>query len=183
MILDFWLEMIQQLERYLFRSSTHTYAVLDGASVPDLPVRLYEMRPPNVCLYRGELQPDIAYVAPYLVHLLPKTEFTNWLFSECWGKHWGIFAQSGLSLNGMRKHFRSLLIVNDSNGNPLLFRYYDPRAFLTFLPTCNAAELQNFFGRVNHYFVESDDASRLYRFRFANNELKKTNLVMKQDDQ
>lgn len=172
----------QQLERYLFREGAHTYAVLDGASVPDLPVRLHEMRPLNVCLYRGELAPDIAYVAPYLVHLLRGTDFTNWLLSECWGKHWGIFAQSPLSLVGMRKHFRSLLIVNDADGNPLLFRYYDPRAFLTFLPTCNAAELQNFFGRVNHYFVESDDAARLHRFRFASNELKKTNLVLKSED-
>jgi hypothetical protein len=175
--------MKQQLEKYLFRDGVHTYAVLDGASIPDLPVQLYEMRPPSVCLYRGELAPDIAYTAPYLVQLLSGSEFTNWLLSGCWGKHWGIFAQSPSSLVGMRKHFRSLLIVNDAYGNPLLFRYYDPRAFLTFVPTCNVAELQNFFGKVNNYFVESDDAVRLHRFRFSNNELKKTNLVLKTENQ
>lgn len=167
-----------QPEHYLFREKLQTYAVLDGAAVPDLPVKLYEMRPPNVCLYRGELPPDIIYVAPYLVHLLPGTEFTNWLLAGCWGKNWGIFAQSPASLTGMRKHFRSLLTVYDDAGQPLLFRYYDPRAFLTFLPTCNAEELQNFFGRVSYYFVESYDAAHLHRYHFLNNELKKTSLKL-----
>jgi Domain of unknown function (DUF4123) len=174
--------MDPQLDKYLFRENTYTYAVLDGASVPDLPVRLYEMQPPNVCLYRGELPADLIYVAPYLVHLLPGAEFTNWLLAECWGRHWGIFAQSPSSLVGVRKHFRSLLIVNDETGNPLLFRFYDPRAFLSFLPTCNQEELSTFFGDINYYFAESNDAAILHRYQFSKNELKKTNLSLKSED-
>ncbi len=175
--------MKRQQEQYLFRENKHTYAVLDGASVPDLPVKLYEMRPPNICLYRGELPPDLQYVAPYLVHLLPETEFTNWLLTECWGRHWGIFAQSSLNMRGMRKHFRSLLTVYDETGKPLLFRYYDPRVFLTFLPTCNAEELETFFGKVNYYFAESDNADKLNRFQFLKNELKKTSLDLEFEEQ
>lgn len=162
--------------QYLFRENNHTYAVLDGASVPDLPMKLYDMSASNICLYRGELPPDIQYVAPYLVHLLPGTEFTNWLLTECWGKHWGIFAQSSLKLVEMRKHFRSLLTVYDETGNPLLFRYYDPRVFTTYLPTCNVEELRMFFGKINYYFVELEDMTKLNRYQFANNELKKTSL-------
>jgi len=168
--------MKQKLAEYLFRKNTYTYAVLDGASVPDLPIKLYEMQPPYICLYRGELPPDLVYVAPYLVQILPDLEFTNWLFAECWGKHWGIFAQSGLTMTGMRKHFRSLLTVYDETGKPLLFRYYDPRVFLTYIPTCNAAELELFFGKVNYYFAESDDATVLQRYNFSKTELKKTTL-------
>lgn len=170
--------MTKSLNQYLYRENTHTYAVLDGASVPDLPVKLHEMRPPNVCLYRGEIPADLLYVAPYLVHLLPDSQFTKWLLAECWGKHWGIFAQSALSLVGMRKHFRSLLIVDDAEGKPLLFRYYDPRVFRSFLPTCNVEELQTFFGRVNYYFVESEKSAELNRFNFSNNVLKKTSLAL-----
>ena len=76
----------------------------------------------------------------------------------------------------MRKHFRSLLTVYDEAGNPLLFRYYDPRVFLTYLPTCNTEELETFFGKVNYYFVEFDNAAKLNRYQFSNNELKKTSL-------
>ena len=168
----------QQLEKYLFRQSKYTYAVLDGASVPDLPIKLHEMNPQNVCLYRGELEPDLVYAAPYLVLLLPNTDFTNWILNKCWGKNWGIFAQSHLSLVGMRKHFRSLLTVYSEEGNPMLFRYYDPRVFLTFLPTCNAGELGMFFGGVSHYFVESDEATRLRRYKFEDNKLHKTSLSL-----
>lgn len=173
--------MKPQLDQHLFRKDTHTYAVLDGASVPDLPVKLFEMRPPNVCLYRGELEPDMLYVAPYLVHILPETQFTKWILAECWGKHWGIFAQSSVSLVGMRKHFRSLLTVNDAAGNPLLFRYYDPRVFLTFLPTCNDQELKKIFGQINCYFAESDDAKSLRRFQLSKNELYETSLNFDSD--
>lgn len=173
--------MKQKLAEYLFRKNTHTYAILDGASVPDLPIKLHEMRPPNLCLYRGELPPDLVYVAPYLVHLQPKADFTNWLFNECWGKHWGIFAQSATTMTGMRKHFRSLLTVYDETGKPLLFRFYDPRVLLTYIPTCSAAELELFFGKVNYYFAESDDAKILQRFNFSKTELKKTSLEMENE--
>ncbi|MEZ5429068.1 MAG: DUF4123 domain-containing protein [Pyrinomonadaceae bacterium] len=170
--------MKQQLEKYLFRKSKHTYAVLDGASVPDLPVKLHEMNPQHLCLYRGELEPDLLYVAPYLVYLLPGTEFTDWVLSGCWGRHWGIFVQTPLTLVAMRKHFRSLLTVYDETGKPLLFRFYDPRVFLSFVPTCNSEELKEFFGPVNYYFAESEDATRLRRFQFEENKLRKTSLSL-----
>jgi hypothetical protein len=175
--------MKQRRGHYLFRENKHTYAVLDGASVPDLPVKLHEMRPPNVCLYRGELSPDLQYVAPYLVYMLPEMEFTNWLLSECWGKHWGIFAQSALTLTAMRRHFRSLLTVYDETGKPMLFRYYDPRVFLTYLPTCSNEELEDFFGSVTYYFAESDGGTRLNRYEFVKNELKKASLDLEFENQ
>lgn len=168
----------EQLNTYLFRQNYYTYAVLDGASVPDLPVKLHEMKALNICLYRGELAPDIVYVAPYLVHLIPGTDFTNWLLAECWGKHWGIFAQTRLSITGMRKHFRSLLIAYDETGKPLLFRYYDPRVFLTYLPTCTNQEAETFFGTINYYFAEAADEAQLRRFSFEDHKLKKTNLAV-----
>lgn len=168
--------MNPSLEQQLFKRETHTFVVLDGASVPDLPVKLYELRPPNYCLYRGELEPDMTYVAPYLVHVLPESPFAKWLLKECWGKHWGIFVQSAVSLVGMRKHFRSLLVVNDAAGNPLLFRFYDPRVLQTFLPTCSDIELKRFFGRINYYFAESDDGGSLRRFHFSENQLFETQI-------
>lgn len=161
----------------------HTYAILDGAAVPDLPVRLHEMQPHNVCLYRGELPPDLVYTAPYLVHLNPKADFTKWLFTHCWGKNWGIFVQTPQALTGMRKHFRSFLVVHDENGRPLLFRYYDPRVFLTFLPTCNTDELKEFFGEVSYYFAEADGGEQLRRYNFEDDKLFKTSLSLRPEDE
>src|SRR5690242_19385970 len=91
----------EALMRHLFpeEEGLNTYAVLDGASIPELLEHLYgEVRPEFVSLYRGELTPDMAEVAPYLVQLKPGHPFTDWLLTEGWGKHWGIFALSSADL-------------------------------------------------------------------------------------
>ncbi len=173
--------MKEHLEKYLFRKDHFTYAILDGASVPDLPNILYEMNPANVCLYQGELSADLVYVAPYLVQLPLGTPFTEWVLSECWGKHWGIFAQSPLSLTRMRKHFRLLLTVYDETGNPMLFRYYDPRVLSSFLKTSNQEELDLIFDKVRYYFVEVPEEKQLSRFSITNRKLKEVKLKLDED--
>lgn len=61
---------LHALKAQLFRLEQATvFAVLDGATVPDLPATLTSLRAEYRCLYRGELQPDMAEVAPYLVLL------------------------------------------------------------------------------------------------------------------
>ena len=52
------------------------FAVLDGASVPGLLQELADLEPEHECLYRGELTPDLAEVAPYLIHLPATSQFT-----------------------------------------------------------------------------------------------------------
>lgn len=171
----------QKLGQFLFGENALVYAILDGASVPDLPMRLFEMHPPNGCLYRGDLDADLAEVAPYLVHLVPGTRFTNWLLSEGWGRHWGIFVQSVYPLIELRKHFRKFLTVHDDAGNPMLFRYYDPRVLPKFLPTCQPEELEIIFGdKVSGFFAESDDAGELIRLQRVNEELKQWSFEMRQ---
>lgn len=170
--------MKEKLEKYLFRKDHFTYAVLDGASVPDLPVKLYEMGATNICLYQGDIPADLVYVAPYLVQLPFGSSFTEWLLSEYWGKHWGIFAQSPLSLKEVRKHFRLLLTVYDDKGNPMLFRYYDPRVLGRFLKTCQEEELELMFDKVRYYFVETPEEVQLSRFNFINGKLKEVKLKL-----
>ncbi len=166
----------EELEKILFSKRTLVYIVLDGASVPDLPMKLFEMRPPNYCLFRGELEPDMAEVAPYVVQLIPNTSFTDWVLSECYGKHWGIFAHSLHSIKEMRRHFRSLVQVYNENGDPLIFRFYDPRVFRRFLPTCTDDELETFFGKVETFFAEDEKDQPFASFQLEHDKLKQTDL-------
>jgi Domain of unknown function (DUF4123) len=170
---------IEKISQYLFSNTTRTYMVLDGASVSNLPMKLYEMRPPRHCLLSGELEPDMAEVAPYLVRLFPKTPFTEWALSEFWGKNWGIFAQSRFPINEMRKHFRSLTTVYDEKADSMLFRFYDPRVLRRFLPTCETDELKIFFGNVDAYFAESEDSENFIRYQIENDIIKETALPVK----
>ena len=134
----------------------NAFAVLDGASVPGLVQLLERCSPQYECLYRGELKPDIAEVAPYLVQLEVNTEFTDLVLNQGWGKHWGVFALTPEDLFAMRQHSRRLLTVHDSAGKPLLFRFYDPRVMSIYLPTCKPDEVNAMFGPVSKYFMESE---------------------------
>ena len=61
------------------------YAVLDGAQNKSLLDWLFSADPPKFeCLFAGELDPDIAEVAPYLVQLAPETRFTQELIEAGW---------------------------------------------------------------------------------------------------
>lgn len=156
-----------KLQRELFTDQNlFAYAVLDGASNPALLDYLYaDPSPEFECLYRGELEPDIAECAPYLAHLEPGTPFTDWVTSKGWGEHWGIFAVADCDLRTLRHHFRKLNMIYDAeNHRPLLFRYYDPRVLNIFLPTCDAQQIGEFFGPVRTFFAESEDGTSLNRF-------------------
>src|SRR5260370_38085050 len=84
---------------------SQVFAVLDGASAPDLVKNLYAHEPEYCCLYRGELKPDMATVAPYLVRLEPGNEFTEWVLNDGWGAHWALFVSSTANLRTLRDHF------------------------------------------------------------------------------
>lgn len=162
----------QKLAQNLYNGFNRIYAVLDGASVPDLRAKLYEMRPEHVCLYRGELKPDIAEVAPYLIRMVAGTNFSEWVITEGWGKNWGIFAQSRYSLAEVRKHLRSFLTVYTEEGKPMLFRFYDPRVLRTFLPTCTNKELKNFFSIVLNFSIEDENPETMLNYFLPKGELK-----------
>lgn len=167
----------QKLKNYLFSETTRLYCILDGASVDDLPMRLYETNTPNYCLFRGELEPDVLYAAPYVAVLLPGSAFSEWVFKECSGNHWGIFAHCRYSLKEMRRHCRALVNVYDEKGNPMIFRYYDPRVLRKFLPTCTNDEIVTLFGKIETLFAETEDGNTLTAYRLENDELKQTDLV------
>lgn len=160
---------LSNLKRHLFGDAgTKLYAVLDGASVPGLLPKLHALQPEHVCLYRGELEPDLAECAPYLVHLQPDHEFTKWVLTNGWGKHWGIFAVTDADLKDLRKHFRTFLRVKSPEGKTLYFRYYDPRVLRVYLPTCNRGETEVIFGPVTSYLCEDEDPKGLLSFRREN---------------
>src|SRR5262249_20435865 len=81
-----------------------------------------------------------------------------------WGKHAGIFAVSDAGFRAVLRHLRSFLVVNDEDGTPLRFRYYDPRVFSRYIATCNADDLATLFGPVKHFALESEDAAGILSY-------------------
>ena len=121
------------------------YAVLDACNSPAIQAKVAELRSPQVlCLYRGEVAPEILEVAPYLVRM--DLALFQWLVETVWSEPWGIFVVAKLEPEAVRKHLRKFLMVKDETGQAMYFRYYDPRVLPTFLESCNRQELDSFFG-------------------------------------
>ena len=153
--------------RLFAEPDTPVYALLDGAAVKGLRERLHKDQAEHVCLYRGELEPDMAEVAPYLVLMSKGSPFTEWVLEQGWGNHWGLFVLAPEDLKSLRQHFRRLLTVHDSSGKPLLFRFYDPRVLRVYLPACNAKELAEIFGAAKEFAMEAEDPARMLRFKLS----------------
>jgi hypothetical protein len=172
----------QSLVKYLFsQPETNVYTVLDGASVEQLPQLLWEHEPENICLYRGEQEPDMAAVAPYLVKLEYDHPFTKLVCEKGWGSHWGIFAITPVEVDirMLRNHFRRFLMVYDPDGKLIYFRYYDPRVLRVYLPTCNSEEIKIVFGPISAYITEDEDPAVLSQLSFDDEKVlvEKTNLT------
>ena len=127
---------VSRLKKLIFsKEDKSAYVILDGASVEGMLGRLKAAKEEWACLYRGELEPDLADAAPYLVKLREKSDLTDWILEEGWGNHWGVFVISEAGLEALRRHLRKFLRVKDPEGNVLYFRYYDPRVLRLYLPT------------------------------------------------
>jgi hypothetical protein len=118
----------------------------------------------------------MVYVAPYVALMSPDSRFTDLVFGQGFGKHWGIFVHSRHSLKEMRRHFRSLVNVYDETGRSLIFRFYDPRVIRKFLPTCQGEQLQDFFGKIETYFAENETVDGLLSFQIKDKALKQDEL-------
>ena len=140
---------------------TELYAVLDGARNANIYPAIQKSSFQFECLYRGELDPDLAEAAPYLLRLEREMPFTHWLVAEGWGKSWGTFLIAAASLRELRQHLRKLLMVYGPHGKPLYFRYYDPRVLRAYLPTCTAGELREVMGPIGRLLAEGEEGQVL----------------------
>jgi len=152
------------------------YALLDGARDDAIAPAIWGSNLPHECLYAGSLSPSLKLAAPYLVHLAPESRFFSKLVSEGWGRAWGIFAvaQPGATLKVLRKHFRSLLRVQDEHKRVLMFRFYDPRVLRVYMPTCEPSETVQVLGPAQVLACESSSGEALLEFKSARASLRRS---------
>ena len=129
-----------------------------------------------MCLYAGDLAHELEAVAPHLVQLDYGDPHTRELVTKAWGKSWGVFLRSSTTMQKVRRHLRTLLLVNDWKGRRLLFRYYDPRILRVYLPTCVAEELTTVYGPITHFWTEDDTAARLLQFKLSRGRLERSDV-------
>ena len=142
----------------------HTYAIVDAARLSGLPDLLTEYSAESICIPTGAASGRLDEVSAHLVRLVPDAPFTRLLLQEFWGKRVALFVRTAVDLRSLRRHFRSLLTVRLPDNSPVHFRYYDPRIFRVYVPTCNVTERRTVFGPVEQFLVEDGDKDVLLAF-------------------
>jgi hypothetical protein len=144
-------------------NSPQVYVLLDGARDKLIVPMLRSSGLPYECLYSGSLSSSMISAAPFLVQISPESRFFNQFAPRSWNKAWGVYviAQPNVTLQALRRHFRTLLRVRDEQGQILVFRFYDPRVIRIYLPTCSAEEKKHFFGPINLFAWESENGDTL----------------------
>jgi Domain of unknown function (DUF4123) len=107
-------------------------------------------------------------VAPYLYEITGNKEFLAWFEKEGLGKSWGILLQTEWNFEATYDHFRRFLKVKTEDDKQLIFRFYDPRVLKLFLPTCDASQLKDFFGKVDCFFIEEERTKIMKEYCLTN---------------
>lgn len=76
----------------------------------------------------------------------------------------GVFLTSDKPLKDLRTHFRQFLMIKLPSGKQVYFRFYDPTVLRLFLPTCLPKEIDEFFGPVKQFLMESEDSKMVLHF-------------------
>ena len=109
------------------------------------------------CLFTGDLAEELADVGPYLGRLNSFHSAVADTVKDLLSRHVGMLVvlqdappeKAEMTFSQLHRHFRKLNVVYGPNGNPLFFRYYDPRVVVDVLKVMDAKQLNAFFGPVD----------------------------------
>jgi len=139
------------------------FAVIDTAQDP----RLHELvtrSQSHVCLFSGQLPPVLAAASPWLVRLRPEEPLLEAWKTEGRGMNWGIMCRSGRTLGEMRKHFRQFLQAKLPDGRIVLFRFYDPRVFNTYIRAAQPEERRPWFEALELFAIEGATPETMHNY-------------------
>ena len=159
-------------------AGVQTFAILDGAQDDRISWEMQSTFCEHDCLYAGDLPRELERAAPYVVQLDRDDRLTKFILENGWGCSWGLFMRTDVGLKALRKHLRGFLRVKDERGHRLLFRYYDPRVFQVYLPTCTVGELKTVFGPVQSFLMEAADSEQVLEAMFDGKALHRRNFSL-----
>ena len=120
----------------------------------------------RACLLSGDLPPVLAAASPWLIEIDEEEPLLGIWQRHGAGRHWGILLESALPMAEVRKHARRFLQAMLPDGTVALFRFFDPRVFLTYLPSAPPEQQAAWFDGVTQFAVEgADGAQHSFRWR------------------
>lgn len=135
------------------------HLLLDAARMKTNMALAKTLNPNHSSLYKGRSEEALADFAPYMFSFSAENQFNSWFLACGWGNAWGVMVKSSAPDPEVYRHFRKFLMVPTDEGKQVYFRFYDPRVLRVFLKTCDARQLQEFFGPIEYFLIENLDSA------------------------
>lgn len=138
------------------------YAIIDGAQFDDVGAVIQSLEHAQAAsLFSGSKGRELGDVAPYLVWH-PNTEtLLAWFIGYAQHLPIGVLVVSAAPMSELRRHLAEQLIVAFEDGTHALFRYYDPRVFVSAVDTLTADQLLELAGPIRVALAMSPDGTSL----------------------
>jgi len=142
----------KKIEDFIFQRKAYKgrlYALVDAAFDERIYPLLKQYPQQCACLFHGyDLPRDVVAAAPHLVTMTAGHRLTDALQASDFPL---VYVCSYASLANLVLHFRKFINARDRNGHQYYFRFYDPRVFAVFLPSCDRQQLAQWFDCVHAY--------------------------------
>jgi hypothetical protein len=117
------------------------------------------------CMFAGNVDPGLITASPHIVRINEGEPLLNIWRGHGVGKNWGILVESDLTLEPLRRHFRKFMQVRLPDASTVMFRFYDPRVFKTYLTIAPPEQLADWFAGVRQYSLEVEGVDHSFRWR------------------
>ena len=138
------------------------FAIFDLAGQPATAQKLNALPADRaLSLFSGTRFDAYTAVAPYIARM--DSELAGWIGRELLAAPWGILVVSEAPLESLYRHFQRFLHVRTADGNPILFRFFDPRILPTFLASADAQAF-GFWHQIGAFAWSGGESAALARW-------------------
>jgi hypothetical protein len=142
------------------------YAVVDAARDRRIYDLVHQALFPT-CLFATDVVSPMGRNAPYLLPVEHAERLIDAWRNHGRGESWGIFLRSSEERARLRQRLRTFNQAKLPDGRIVVFRWWDPRVFRVYLPTCDASDLNQWFASVEEYVCEAEDGFGFHVYRNA----------------
>lgn len=147
------------------------FAVIDGAQDSRL-LGLVQSCREHACLFAGKLDPQVAATSPWVARIDPADALLPTWQAHGRGLNWGLMIEADLQLADIRSRLRRFTTAKLPDGDVVLFRFYDPRVFNTYIRAATPDERAPWFeGGITQYAVEGADGATMHQYRMSRGQL------------
>jgi pSer/pThr/pTyr-binding forkhead associated (FHA) protein len=116
--------------------------------------------------------------SPFLVLVPPQSQLLDVLIKDGWNHGWGFYFTASIGFENALWHWRSFVTLRNANGQPVTFRFWDPRVMRAVVPAMTPSEATGFFGLISRFIVEGDQPELAVEFSLADRGVYQQALVL-----